>query len=182
MEVPMTVSRTARVALAVVVAVTMAACGRGEPEGPRQDEAKRAGREAATLPAAGEDYFADMDKGISRRPELVAAALPFLPPNQALDLFVKGRNNWIVWSGGNDRLWDYLGNNSFGALDFLKTVSSHPSLGYGRGKGEDGRWRYLGLVNEPCFEAATGPDSARYGLWLDKRVLGLDCPPDPFAN
>ena len=20
----------------------------------------------------------------------------------------KGRNNWIVWTGGNDRFWDYL--------------------------------------------------------------------------
>ena len=178
----MTVSRTARIALVMVAALMMATCRGCEPEGPRLDEAKLAGREAATLPAAGEDYFAAMDRGMSQRPELVAAALPFVPPNQALELFVKGRNNWIVWSGGNDRLWDYLANNSFGALDFLKTVSSHPSLGYGRGKGVDGRWRYLGLVNEPCFEPATGPDPARYGLWLDKRTVSAECPPDPFAN
>ena len=42
------------------------------------------------------------------------------------------------------------------------------------------RWRYLGLVNEPCFEQATGPDPERFGLWLDKRRA--DCPPDPFAD
>ena len=117
----------------------------------------RAGRDWQTLPPAGEDYFADMDRGMSRHPERVAAALPFLPADQAMDLFVKGRNNWLVWSGGNDRLWDYLGNNSFGALDFLKTVSSHKSLGYGRGQGEDGRWRYLGLAERALLRSSHGP-------------------------
>src|SRR5262249_60673946 len=38
----------------------------------------------------------------------------------------------------------------------------------------------LGLVNEPCFEKATGPDPQRFGLWLDRRRA--DCPPDPFEN
>ena len=36
------------------------------------------------------------------------------------------------------------------------------------------------MVNEPCFEKATGPDPERFGLWLDQRRA--DCPPDPFAN
>lgn len=44
----------------------------------------------------------------------------------------------------------------------------------------DNRWKYLGLVNEPCFEKATGPDKDRFGLWLDHR--GPGCPPDPFEN
>ena len=59
---------------------------------------------------------------------------------------------------------------------FLKTLSSHPKLKASR----DNRWDYLGLVNEPCFEKATGPDPERFGLWLDKR--DADCPPDPFEN
>ena len=43
------------------------------------------------------------------------------------------------------------------------------------------RWRYFGLVNEPCFEKAKGPDE--YGLWLDKRVpASAECPADPFEN
>ena len=61
-------------------------------------------------------------------------------------------------------------------VDFLKTFSSHPGLKFSR----DNRWNYLGLVNEPCFEKATGPDPQRYGLWLDKRRA--DCPQDPFEN
>ena len=58
-----------------------------------------------------------------------------------------------------------LGRESLGSLDFLKTLSSHPTLPYSR----DTRWNYLGLVNEPCFRKATGPDPNRYGLWLDVR-------------
>ena len=54
---------------------------------------------------------------------------------------------------------------TFGAFDLLKVVSTHPGLGYARAD----RWQYFGLVNEPCFEPASGPDKARYDLWLDQR-------------
>ncbi len=47
--------------------------------------------------------------------------------------------------------------------------------------GRDVRWRYYGIVNEPCFEKATSPDE--YGLWLDKRVpVSAECPADPYEN
>jgi hypothetical protein len=125
------------------------------------DEARLVNRSVASFPAADEDYFADMDSGAKLSPEEV-----------------KGRNTWIAWSGGNDRLWDNLSKRTFGTLDFLKTLSSHPKLRFSR----DTRWYYFGLVNEPCFEKATGPDPNRFGLWLDKRVVSPDCPPDPFEN
>jgi hypothetical protein len=123
------------------------------------DEARLANRPASSFPAADEDYFHDMD-----------GALTFSPEE------IKGRNMWIVWTGGNDHMWDKINTSSFGALDFLKTLSSHPSLKFSR----DNRWNYLGLVNEPCFDKATGPDPNRFGLWLDKR--STSCPPDPFEN
>jgi hypothetical protein len=123
------------------------------------DEARLVDRAASSFPAADEDFFSKMDGGIS------------LEPHE-----IQGRNTWIIWTGGNDRLWDHISNVSFGTLDFLKTLSSHPSLKFSR----DTRWHYLGLVNEPCFEKATGPDPSRYGLWLDKRRP--DCPSDPFEN
>ena len=125
------------------------------------DEARSANRAVASFPAADEDYFADMDGGVKLSPEEV-----------------KGRNTWIVWTGGNDLFWDDLSTRSFGTLDFLKTLSSHPSLKFSR----DNRWHYLGLVNEPCFEKARGPDLNHFGLWLDKRISSPDCPPDPFEN
>ncbi len=131
------------------------------------DEARLAGRDAASLPGADEDYYRDMDSGVP------------LTPAQAV-----GRNNWIVWTAGNDRLWDVLTDKSAGSFDLLKTISSHPYSGdsqlpqYGR----HNRWKWFGLVNEPCFEEAKGPDPDRFGLWLDKRRTGPDCPPDPFEN
>ncbi len=137
------------------------------PNGPRPgsvlDEARLANRPAASFQAADEDYFQDADQ--------TKAGVLHLQPEE-----VKGRNTWIVWTGGNDRLWDKLSIASFGALDLLKTISSRKGLLASR----DNRWAYLGLVNEPCFEKPTGPDPERFGLWLDKRKAG--CPPDPFEN
>lgn len=144
-----------------VVLVLLTGCTRNSQPKPGTvlDEVRRANRSAASLPAADENYFRDMDSGIG----LNASE-------------VKGRNTWLVWTGGNDRLWDKLTVSSFGALDFLRTLSSHPKLKFSR----DNRWSYLGLVNEPCFDKATGPDPNRFGLWLDKRKAS--CPPDPFEN
>ena len=140
------------------VALLAGCSGRVQPGGV-QDEALRAGRSAASLPMAGEDYFHDMDGAVALTPAEI-----------------RGRNMWLVWSGGNDRFWNGLTASTFGAFDLLKSISSHPSLGYGR----DNRWSWLGLVNEPCFEAARGPDPNRRGLWLD--VRGKDCAADPFED
>ena len=121
-----------------------------------------------------------MDYGVTKNPAAIAADLdPFVPgisPEAAVQAAVKGRNNWIVWTGGNDRLWDLLARQSVGAIDFLKTLSNHRDLPSSR----DNRWEYLGLVNEPCFEKSERPREDRYGLWLD--VRSEDCPPDPFEN
>lgn len=126
-----------------------------------KDEALLAGRDASSFVAADDDYFKDMDGGVHlEKPE------------------IQGRNTWIVWTAGNDRLWNQLIYNSAGALDFLKILSTNPNLPPGLGR--DNRWQYLGLVNDPCFEKATGPDPQRWGLWLDKRRT--DCKPDPFED
>ena len=131
----------------------------GSPEGAVIDEARAAGRAAQTFPAADEDYFKGMDGGVK------------LTSDET-----KGRNMWLVWTGGNDRLWDQLTTLAFGSFDLLKVLSSYPGLRYNR----DNRWNYFGLVNEPCFTTGTGPDPQRYGLWLDRRKS--DCPADPFAD
>ena len=145
-----------------------------------QDEALQAGRDAASFPGADEDYFADMDYGATKDPEAVRATLAEfgleLTPEDAVAAVARGRNNWNVWTAGNDRFWDSISRESLGSLDFLKTLSNHPELQFSR----DNRWQYLGLVNEPCFEKGTGPREDRYGLWLD--VRSEDCPPDPFEN
>jgi hypothetical protein len=152
---PATVSRLLAVTLCLLA---VGCCKRPQP-GTVLDEARQAGRNAASFPHASEDYFREMDGAL------------------ALDADeIKGRNMWLVWSGGNDRLWNQMTQYTFGAFDLLKILSSHPSLGYSR----TNRWNYLGLVNEPCFEVPTGPNPDRRGLWLDVRKKG--CAPDPFED
>lgn len=147
---------------AVLIVAFVAAAGWyifGSRSGPVLDEAMLVGRKADSFRHAGEDYFRDMDGGISLTPDEI-----------------KGRNMWLVWTGGNDRFWDGMTVSTFGAFDLLKIVTSHPSQKFGR----DTRWSWLGLVNEPCFDKPTGPDPKRYNLWLDTRRG--DCPADPFAD
>ena len=173
------------VVILVVLVIGLLICCRpgAKPRpGTVKDEALLAGRDAASLPGADEDYYADMDYGLTKNPEGMRAALdPYLPGISAADAVKRvaiGRNNWVVWTAGNDRLWDVLSVSSLGNLDLLKTISSHPSLKNKRSN----RWSYLGLVNEPCFREATGPRQDRFGLWLDERVVSPGCGPDPFEN
>ena len=125
----------------LLAALVSSSCGSNKlKSGKEKDEAMKAGRDAASFPAADEDYFKDMDTGVAFSSDEV-----------------KGRNMWIVWTGGNDRLWDELTNITFGNFDLLKILSSYPGLKYSR----DNRWNYFGLVNEPCFSKATGPNPQR---------------------
>ncbi len=145
---------------ASVLVVKFDAAKRSPEPGTVKDEALTVGRTAESFPAADEDYFKDMDGAV----ELTA--------NE-----VKGRNNWIVWTGGNDRFWDHLASKSFGAVDLLKILSSHPSIKH---LSRDNRWQYLGLVNEPCFEKAKGREQRSLRALAGYAQQGL--PADPFEN
>lgn len=159
------------VVIAVVLTLLVTYLERGPKSGEVRDEAARAGLTPDKFPPAGRDddyarryhtnadYFAAMDNGVA-----------------LTDDEVRGRDMWLVWTGGNDRFWDALIKNAFGTFDLLKTISSAPGLPFSR----DTRWTYLGVVNEPCFDKATQPDPKHFGLWLDQRRA--DCPPDPFAD
>jgi len=122
-----------------------------------KDEAVQAGLSDDHFVQAGEDYFRDMDNGVRLTPAEV-----------------RGRNMWLVWSGGNDRFWDGMSKPTLGGFDLLKIVAPDPRTPNRRGN----RWYQLGLVNEPCFNAPAKADS--YGLWRDER--DPNCPPDPFAD
>ncbi len=114
---PLTKSVAAMMASAIgvtslsLVLVSGVGCKRSPQPGQVLDEARTANRTVASLPAADEDYFHDMDGAVALTPDEI-----------------KGRNSWIVWSGGNDRFWDTISRKSNGTLDFLKTLSSHPGL------------------------------------------------------
>jgi hypothetical protein len=193
------------VVIAVCVLILLAIFGGGvafrylvEPDsakfGTIPDEAKAAGRTHQSLPAVakpcGEEpadcnYFAHMDKGLLVKPAdgaaypreiLQVSQLTKLAPEQVRESALRGQIAWLIWTGGNDRFWDYASRNTAGAFDLLKTVSSYKGMAYGR----HNRWSWLGLVNEPCFTEAKGPDKSHYDLWLDQR--DPSCPRDPLAD
>lgn len=150
-----------RRAMILFALLALSACSKSAP-GPGEvlDEARQAGRDAASFKHAEEDYFHDMDRGLALSEDEV-----------------KGRNMWLVWSGGNDRFWDRMSAYTYGGFDLLKIVTTHPSE---ESSNRDKRWSFLGLINEPCFNDASGPDPKRFGLWLD--VRDSSCAPDPFEN
>jgi hypothetical protein len=172
--------------LAVIAVIVFIVIGKKEAHKPKPgevyDEAYLADRTAASLPGSADDYLRDMDYGLTKDPEAARAALdpywPGITAQEAVDAIARGRNNWTIWTAGNDRLWDELSRQSFGNLDLLKTLSNHPAMNYSR----DNRWQYLGLVNEPCFQKGTGPRDDRYGLWLDVRDPDCEYGPDPFED
>src|SRR5687767_5792848 len=143
------------------LAIALAACG---DRGPVKDEAALAKfpdekLAHATVRNAAEDYFRDMDGGID------------LTPAER-----DGRIMWLLWTGGNDRFWNYMVEPTFGTFDLLKIAAPNPESPNARPH----RWRQLGVVNEPCFEATTERDPRFFGLYVDRRKPG--CAADPFED
>ncbi len=174
---------------AVAGAVALGGCHKEPEPGTVLDEAMLAGLSAEDFPGSDNDYLRDMDKGLT--PEEVHARMAALgapySQEEAWSRYNRGRNNWAVWTGGNDRFWDEMTVRSFGALDLLKTVSSHEAIYYKYDGKEypisrDNRWYWFGLINEPCFSKPTGGDPNRYGLWLDVRDPDCAHGPDPFDD
>src|SRR5438128_598441 len=106
------------IVILVAAAGLLIGCNPKPLPGTVKDEALRAGRTPESLPGADEDYYADMDYGLTKNPEAIRASLdPYVPGIKAADAVkaaVIGRNNWVVWTAGNDRIWDVLSVSSFG--------------------------------------------------------------------
>ena len=89
---------------------------------------------------------------------------------------VLGRNTWMMWPGGNEGFWDWLGRR-FGILDFLKlldtkeideSVASRSDPKASKSKDRDSRFERAGLINEPEMGPSLDePDN------VIERVLGL---------
>ena len=160
----------------------VSSCG-SDSDTPIPDEAKRAGRGWETLKAANEDYYADMDRGMSRHPDQVFAALPFLKtPEQAVDTFVKGRNNWIVWTAGNDR----SGTTCRANVRRARLPEDAVDARHASAMAATRAIRPLEVFRagqRAVFRSGDRPGlRTRFGLWLDHRRSGPDCPPDPFED
>jgi len=108
------------------------------------DEAKAAGKATADFPQITADIFKPMDGGINLSPEEIM-----------------GRNTWNLWSAGNQHFWNRAAQDSYGLMDLLKMLDN-------RKFPRSGRFKTLGLVNEPGFRAAGKADE--FGLWLDEQA------------
>ena len=73
---------------------------------------------------------------------------------------VKGRNTWLLWTGGNHGFWDYLARHGYGWVDFLKIIDN-------RHVDRKDRFAKLGLINEPGMQKPH-ESTDEYGLWFDK--------------
>ena len=126
----------------MLFSLSLAAAAVGCVYTPKKDEAAMLGKQPADFPELALDVFKGMDGGIALTPKEI-----------------KGRNTWMLWSGGNQAFWDYLANHSFGTIDLLKTLDT---------RRRSSRFKYYGIINEPGFREARAPD--RYGMWLDERI------------
>jgi hypothetical protein len=106
------------------------------------DEATAAHKSVADFPETRVDLFQPMDGGVALTPDEVA-----------------GRNTWMLWTGGNEAFWDYMGRHAYGLVDFLKTIDS-------RRRPE--RFATAGLINEPGYRQATQADE--FGLYIDQPI------------
>jgi hypothetical protein len=97
---------------------------------------------------------------------------------------IKGRNSWLMWTGGNQAFWDHLARRGYGFADFLKLLDN-------RYIARADRFRKLGIVNEPGMRVSERPGP--FGLHLDvpegwqgtwPPEPGTDLPtevPDPYV-
>src|SRR5437763_2128288 len=69
--------------------------------------------DAEKFPDIATDVFQGMD-----------APLSFDPAKPADLAAIKGRNTWLLWTAGDEKLWDYAALKSRGVIDLLKMLDS----------------------------------------------------------
>jgi hypothetical protein len=148
----------------IVLLLCLLACaagpaGCGSPEEPIHDEAQAAGKTEHDFPADAFDYFADMDLAV--HPGTPADTEHRAQPLRLDPAEIKGRNTWMLWTGGNEAFWDWLANHSYGYVDFLKLVDYSPLYPWQR-------FKQAGLIVEPGTRVPSTPD--RYGLYIRQPV------------
>ena len=131
-----------------------AACGSSK-DARIVDEAQAAGKSEGDFPADAFDYFHDMDA------ESPANAGVGRQPLQLHRDEIKGRNTWMLWTGGNEAFWDWLANHSYGFVDLLKIVDFSPRHAWPR-------FEEAGLIVEPGTRIPLTAD--RYGLYIRQPV------------
>jgi hypothetical protein len=87
---------------------------------------------------------------------------------------IRGRNTWILWSGGNEGFWNWLAQDGYGFMDFLVALDS---------RNRSSRFKQLGVINQPGFKANFDREKRVLGLYLDVPDVangGAKFKPDPW--
>ena len=180
------IARNSCFALVAALFVTiLPGCGSNEP----QHEAKQAGRTVADYPTHAGDEFNGFDQRPARPTEVPPAILTIPPgpttPTELINLEldngtldagqIKGRNSWIMWTGGNQAFWDYLSTNSSGLVDMLKILDN-------RHTAREDRFRLMGTIPTPGMRAPNGTVGDQKRIDDEYFGLHLDIPTDKFKD
>lgn len=130
--------RNVYTALSVLAAVALASGGCKRHNTPAF--VSPAGLKPSSFPELAMDVFKLMDGGIALSEDEI-----------------KGRNTWNLWCAGNEEFWDHVAREELGLFDLLKTLDTRK---------RDGRFKELGLINQPGYKQAAEPD--QNGIWLDE--------------
>ena len=162
---------------ALAAALLLTGCQRAAEQAPDDEALHRARAANPAHPPSAEqvagkfypkkidDYFPGMDPLVVREAapafqllDVKPAIAPPFAPAQLTESEIFGRNSWMIWSGGNDRFWDWLASNGFGFVDLLKLLDSRT---------RDTRFRDAGLINEPRMVQTGAPNPNALGVWID---------------
>jgi hypothetical protein len=82
---------------------------------------------------------------------------------------VLGRNTWMMWAGGNEGFWDWIGRQ-YGFLDFVRLLDTREAGDPNASKKNDraGRFARGGMINEPGMGPSLDEDGNVF-----ERALGL---------
>ena len=123
------------VVLVGVLALGAGPSGCSSPSKAIEDEAKAAGKTKKDFPPETSTTFPRWIFRRRRAPALVSYS-------ESDPLEIKGRNTWMLWTGGNEAFWDWLANHSYGFIDLLKLVDFSPQHAWPR-------FEEAGLIVEP---------------------------------
>ena len=118
------------------------------------DEAMRLGRSVSDFPTEYRDVFQPMDQ-IIKDGQLVP--VPLDPDDEADRNVIRGRNTWILWCGGNEGFWNWIAQDGYAILDFLKLLDSRQ---------RNRRFKDLGLCNQPGMVSSN--EEGPWGLYIDR--------------
>ena len=125
--------------------------------------------------SSGDSEYATKTDTSAETTEPYQGYLGYLPDDyfaysHLTDAEKRGLQTWYFWTGGNQKFFSRLAQESHGEIDFLSLLDARPDSALPPGSSShlqrSNRFKEIGVVNDPDCKQATQPDE--YGLWLDE--------------